>query len=68
MIEEDEEWTYLDEIKGWGGKKLDATTTQGNIEEKPKPNLDQVIDNIKVELVISIELVVSIIEPTSRTT
>jgi len=68
MIEEDEERTYLDEIKGWGGKKLDAITTQGNIEEEPKPNLDQVIDNIKVELVISIELVVSIIEPTSRTT
>jgi hypothetical protein len=36
---------------------------QGNIEEEPKPNLDQVIDNIQVEHVLFIEPVVSIIEP-----
>jgi hypothetical protein len=35
---------------------------QGSIEEEPKPNLDQVIDNIQVEHVVSVELIVSIIE------
>jgi hypothetical protein len=42
---------------------LEATTTQGNIEEEPKPNLDKVINNIQVELIMSIEPIVSIIEP-----
>jgi hypothetical protein len=28
------------QIRGGGGKKLQATTTQNNLEEKPKPNLD----------------------------
>ncbi len=39
-------------------------TIQGNLEEEPKPNLDQVIDNIQVELVESIELIVPITKPT----
>ncbi len=56
-LEEDEEWTCLDEIGSRGGKKLEARTTQGNIEEEPEPNLDKVIDNIQVEPIVSTELV-----------
>jgi hypothetical protein len=62
-LEEDEERTCSDEIGGRGKEELDATTTQGNIEEKLKPNLDQVIDNIQVEPVVFVELVVSITKP-----
>jgi hypothetical protein len=35
---------------------------QGSIEEEPKPNLDQVTNNIQIELVVFVEHVVSIIE------
>ncbi len=31
---EGEEWTYSNEIEGGGGEELNATTMQGNIEEK----------------------------------
>jgi hypothetical protein len=41
---------------------------QGSIEEEPKPNLDQVIDNIQVEHIMFAKHVVSIIEPTVVTT
>jgi hypothetical protein len=58
----DEEWTYSDEIGGRRGEKLEAIATQSNIEKEFEPNLDQVINNIQVEHVMSIELVVSIIE------
>jgi hypothetical protein len=37
---------------------------QCNIEEKLESNLNQVIDNIQVELVMVIELVISITKPT----
>jgi hypothetical protein len=37
---ENEEWTCSNEIGGRGGEKLEATTTQGSIKEKPEPNLD----------------------------
>jgi hypothetical protein len=43
---EDEERTCSNKIRSRGGKKLEATTTQGGIKEKTKPNLDQIIDNI----------------------
>ncbi len=36
--EEDEEQTCSYEIRGGGGEELNATTTQGNIKEKLKPN------------------------------
>ncbi len=62
-FKEDEERTCSDDIGGGGGEELDVTTTQGNIEEKPEPNLDQVIDNVQGKLVMYVELVVSIIEP-----
>ncbi len=61
-LEEDEERTYSNEIGGRGGKKLDAIAMQGSIEEEPKPNLDQVTNNIQIELVVFVEHVVSIIE------
>jgi hypothetical protein len=35
---------------------------QGNIREELKPNLDQAIDNIQVESIVSVEPIVSIIE------
>jgi hypothetical protein len=35
---------------------------QGNIEEELESNMDPIINNIQVELIISLELVVSIIE------
>jgi hypothetical protein len=35
---------------------------QGSIEEEPKPNLDQVTNNIQIELVVFVEHVDSIIE------
>ncbi len=38
--EKDDEWTYSNEIGGGGGEDIDATTTQGSIEEEPKPNLE----------------------------
>ncbi len=38
---------------------------QSNIEEELEPNLDPIINNIQVELIISVELVVSIIELTT---
>ncbi len=41
-----------------------TTTIQNNLEEEPKPNLDQVIDNIQVEPIESIEFVILITEPT----
>jgi len=37
---------------------------QGRIEEEPEANLDQMIDNIQIKLVMSVELIVSIAEPT----
>jgi hypothetical protein len=58
--EEDKEWTYLDEIKGRGREELDATTTQGSIEEELEPNLDQVINNIQIEPIVYVEPIVSI--------
>jgi hypothetical protein len=30
---------------------------EGNIEEKPEPNMDQIINNIQIELVVYVELV-----------
>jgi len=42
--------------------------TQYNIEEELECNLGQIIDNIQVELVMSIEPIVSIIELTIITT
>jgi hypothetical protein len=62
---EDEEQTYSNEIKGRGGKELDAIAMQGSIEEEFEPNLDQVIDNIQIELVVSTESIVSTIEHAS---
>jgi len=50
------------EVGGGGGEELDATTTQNNIKEEPKPNLDQVIDNIQIEPIVYVEHVISIIE------
>jgi len=50
-LEKDKEWTCVDEI-GVGRGKFYLTITQCNIKEKPKPNLDQVTDNIQVELVV----------------
>ncbi len=44
---------------GGGGKKLQATIIQGNLEEEYEPNLNQLIDNIQDE---PIELMVSIVE------
>ncbi len=59
----DEDWTYLNDIKGRGGRKFHAIATQSSIEEEPEPNLNQVIDNIQVEHVVSvIELVLAVIE------
>jgi len=65
-LKEDKEGTYLDEIRVRGGEELYAIVTQGSIEEKPKPNLDQVIDNIQVEHVVFTKLVVPIVEPTQH--
>jgi hypothetical protein len=61
---EDEECTYSNEIGGGGGEKFNTTTTQHNIEEELEPNLDKVIDNIQIEPFVSIEPIVSIVEPT----
>jgi len=66
--EENEERTYSYEIGSGRGEEFDATTMQGSIEEEPKPNLDQVIDNIQVEHIMFAKHVVSIIEPTVVTT
>jgi len=63
-LEEDEERTYSNEMWGGGGKELQATTIEGNLKEKLKPNLDQVIDKIQVEPVESIEPIELIIKPT----
>jgi hypothetical protein len=63
-LEEDEEQTYSNEIRGGGEEKFYVTTTRGNIEEEPEPNLDQVIDNIQVELVELVEPIVPITKPT----
>jgi hypothetical protein len=63
-LKEDEEWTCSDEIGVGGGEKLYATTTQGSIKEKPKPNLDYVIDNIQVEPIVFTEPMVPITKPT----
>jgi hypothetical protein len=41
---------------------------QGSINEELEPNVDQVIDNIKVEPAIFVEHVDSITQPTSTTT
>ncbi len=41
--EEDEEQTCLDQMGG--GEKLRTTAMQGNMEEEPKSNMDQVIDD-----------------------
>jgi hypothetical protein len=60
---EDEERNYLNEMGGEGGEKLQTIAIHNNLEEEPKPNLDQVIDNIQVELVEPIQPMVSIIEP-----
>jgi hypothetical protein len=62
-LEEDEEQTYSNEIGSRGGEELEAIAIQGSIEEEPEPNLDQVINNIQVDLVMFVELVVSITEP-----
>ncbi len=59
---EDEEWTYWNDIEGGRGEELNATSTQGNIEEKLEPNLHQVIDNIQIELVMSTEPVLPIVK------
>jgi hypothetical protein len=53
----------LDEIRGGGGEELYAIATKIT-SKSPEPNLDQVIDNIQVEHVESIELVVLIGKPT----
>jgi hypothetical protein len=58
--EKDEEGTCSNEIGSRGGEKLEAITTQSNIEEEPEPNLDQVINNIQVEPIVFVELVDSI--------
>jgi hypothetical protein len=42
-------------------EELEATITQGNVEEELEPNLDQIIDNIQVEHVV--EPIVSITKP-----
>jgi hypothetical protein len=47
-LEKDEKQTCWNEIVGKGGEELEVTTTQGDIEEELKPNLDQVINNIQV--------------------
>ncbi len=65
-LEEDEERTCSNEIGDGGGKELHATTTHSNLEEEPKPNLDQVIDNIQLEHVESVEPIVLIIKPTQH--
>jgi hypothetical protein len=62
-LEEDGEQTCSNEIGGGGGEFF-CNNYISNIKEKLKPNLDQVIDNIQVELVVSAKLVVSIVEPT----
>jgi hypothetical protein len=41
---------------------------QGNIKEKPEPNLDQVINKIEIEHVVSVELVVLITKSIATTT
>ncbi len=51
-------------MEGGGGEELQAMVIQGNLEEEPKSNLDQVIDNIQVEPIESIEPVVPITKPT----
>jgi hypothetical protein len=65
---ENEEHTYLNDIGCRGGEEFDVISTQGNIEEEPKPNLDQIIDNIQIELIIFVEPIVSITKPTTTTT
>ncbi len=42
---------------GGGGEELQATTTQGTLEEEFEPNLDQVIDNIQIKVVKHVEYV-----------
>jgi hypothetical protein len=44
----------------WRWRRVQATTTHGNLEEELEPNLDKVIDNIQVK---PIELVVFITKP-----
>ncbi len=61
-LEENGERTCSNEIGGRGGEELDATSTQGNIEEEAEPNLDQVIDNIQIEPIKCIQHIVSITE------
>jgi len=61
-LEENGERTCSNEIGGRGGEELDATSTQGNIEEEAEPNLDQVIDNIQIEPIKCIQPIVSITE------
>jgi hypothetical protein len=55
-LEEDDEQTCLDDIGGGGREELNAIATLGNIEEKLKPNLDKVINNIQIELVVFINM------------
>ncbi len=45
------------------GKEFEAIATHNNLEEKPKPDLDQVIDNIQIEPIESVEIVVPIAKP-----
>jgi hypothetical protein len=67
-LKEDEERTCSDETRGRGGKKLDATITKNNIQEKLEPNLDKASNNIQVELAMSTELIVFIVEPVAVAT
>jgi len=61
-LKEDEERSCSDDIRGKGGEELEAIATQNNIEEELEPNLDQVIDNIQVEPIVSIEPIGTITE------
>ncbi len=45
------------------GKEFEAIATHDNLEKKPKPNLDQVINNIQIEPIESFEIVVPIAKP-----
>jgi len=56
----DEDQTYSNEIGE--EKKIDTIVTHDNIEEKPEPNMDQVITNIQDEPIVSTKLVVFIIK------
>ncbi len=60
----DDEQTCLYDIGGGGKEEFNAIATLGNIEEKLKPNLDKVIDNIQIELVVFTKHAISIVEPT----